>query len=106
MSNHLLVLSTLPSQELAEQLATQLVEQQLAACINILPSMTSIYKWQGKLEQGSEHLLMIKTTKDRYSALADYIHKQHPYELPEIIALPIEQGLPEYLQWISDATTS
>jgi periplasmic divalent cation tolerance protein len=104
MSDYLLVLTTLPTDELARQVATQLVERKLAACVNILPQMTSIYPWQGKLEQGTEHLMMIKTHRDRYTSLVEHIRKQHPYELPEIIAVPIEKGLPEYLQWIRDET--
>ncbi|MBN1377759.1 MAG: divalent-cation tolerance protein CutA [Gammaproteobacteria bacterium] len=106
MSKYLLVLTTLPTEELARQLAAQLVEQKLAACINILPAMTSIYQWQGKLEQGTEHQMLIKTRQDCYAQLEKFILAQHPYELPEIIAVPITQGLPEYLQWISDARTS
>ncbi len=94
----------MPDHDSARRLAESLVEHQLAACVNILPPMTAIYKWQGKLEQGDEHLLLIKTHKECYSALAEAIRNQHPYELPEIIAVPIEQGLPEYLQWISECT--
>ncbi len=95
-----LVMSTCPDQKTAEAIATILVEEKLAACINILPELTSIYTWQGQVETTREHLLLIKTRKDRYQEIADCIRSNHPYELPEIIAVPIDQGLPEYLQWI------
>ena len=94
----------MPDQDSARSLAESLVEQKLAACVNILPPMTAIYKWRGKLELGNEHLLLIKTHKECYAALAETIRDQHPYELPEIVAVPIEQGLPEYLQWIAEST--
>jgi periplasmic divalent cation tolerance protein len=74
----------------------------MAACINILPRMTSIYSWKGKIEEGQEHLLMIKTRAERYAAIEQAIRAQHPYELPEIIATPISHGLPEYLNWIDE----
>ncbi len=95
----------MPDNTGARRLADSLVEQGLAACVNILPQMTAIYKWQGKLEHGNEQLLLIKTRKECYSALTEYILDQHPYELPEIIAVPIENGLPEYLKWISENTS-
>ncbi len=95
-----LIMTTCPDQKTAEALATLLVEKKLAACINILPEMTSIYTWKGRIEIGREHLLLVKTRGDRYQEIADCIHSNHPYELPEIIAVPIDQGLPEYLQWI------
>lgn len=95
-----LIMTTCPDQQTAEALATLLVEKKLAACINILSEMTSIYTWKGRIEIGREHLLLVKTRGDRYQEIADCIHGNHPYELPEIIAVPIDQGLPEYLQWI------
>ncbi len=100
-SPYRLVLCTCPNHEAAEQLATLLVEQRLAACINIVPGLTSIYRWQGKLEQGTEELLLIKTTQNRYAALENTIQQQHPYELPEIIAVTLDEGLPDYLRWIT-----
>ncbi len=96
-----LILSTCPDQATAEKLAKQLVTEKLAACINIMPNLTSIYQWQGSIETASECLLMIKTKKDQYQAIENWIKANHPYELPEIVAVSIEHGLPEYLQWIN-----
>lgn len=101
VSPYRLILCTCPSHEVAEQLATSLVEQRLAACINIVPGLTSIYHWEGKLEKGTEELLLIKTTQDRYLALQNAIQQQHPYELPEIIAVTLEDGSPDYLRWLT-----
>ncbi|MFL9927410.1 divalent-cation tolerance protein CutA [Herbaspirillum lusitanum] len=100
----LLVFSNLPDQPLAETLARMLVEQGLAACVNILPPVQSIYRWQGKLEQASEVSLMIKTTQARYAELEAAIRAAHPYEVPEILAIPAGAGLPSYLQWVVDET--
>jgi periplasmic divalent cation tolerance protein len=96
-----LVFSTCPDQASAEKLAHQLVTEKLAACVNILPNLTSIYQWQGNIETANEYLLMIKTKVDQYQAIENWIKANHPYELPEIIAVSIEHGLPEYLQWIN-----
>lgn len=100
--DHLLVLTTSPDQKSAEQLAEKLVDNGLAACVNILPPMQSIYWWKGKRQSGQECQLFIKTRRHKYSAIEIYIRQNHPYELPEIIAIPIEGGLPGYLQWITD----
>lgn len=97
---YLLIYCTCPDQPTAEQLARQLVENQLAACVNIFPSLTSIYRWQNQIETANELLLLIKTRADKYSALETWIKNHHPYEVPEIIATPIIQGLPSYLDWI------
>ena len=85
---------------MALQLANSLIDEKLAACINILPGLTSIYRWQGKRETGTEELLMIKTTQDNYPTLQARIEELHPYELPEVIAVPIQAGLPAYLNWV------
>lgn len=106
MSDALLVLTTLPDQTAAKQLAEHLLSQKLAACINILPTMTSLYMWQGKLERGQEHLLLIKTQRDRYEALETEIRNRHPYELPEIIGVPVTAGLSGYLAWIAENTAT
>lgn len=105
---HLIIYCTCPDQSSAEHIARQLVESKLAACINILPSVTSVYQWQGKLETASEHLLLIKTRTDRFQALESRIKALHPYELPEIIAVSIDRALPDYLEWIDSClvTTS
>ena len=96
-----LILWTCPNNQVAEQLATSLVEQRLSACINIVPGLTSIYRWQGKLEKGTEVLLMIKTTRERYTAVETAIRQQHPYELPEIIAVTLDEGSSDYLRWLT-----
>lgn len=85
-------------------LAQTLVERHLAACINILAGCTSVYHWQGQLETSSEIPLLIKTTSGRFAELQETILALHPYELPEIIAVPLTQGLPQYLQWLQTET--
>ena len=87
---------------MALELANRLVEQGLAACVNILPVMQSVYKWKGALQLGKEHQLLVKTRRDSYKAVELAIQAAHPYELPEIIAVPIVAGLPAYLAWIND----
>jgi len=104
MPENLLVITTLPDRGAAEGLAETLVERGLAACVNISAPVTSLYKWQGRLERGSEVMLTIKTTKEGYPALEDAIADGHPYELPEVIAVPITEGLPDYLAWIEACT--
>lgn len=99
-----LVLSTCPDQDTALALATRLVEQGLAACVNVVPGLTSIYRWEGALHRDPEVLLLIKTAAGRLDALVKGLRRLHPYELPEIIALPITAGLPEYLNWVSQCT--
>jgi len=96
-----LVLCTCPAGETAESLARFLVEQRLAACVNIVPGVTSVYTWEGALEKSREDLLLIKTEHARYAELETCLRQRHPYQVPEIIALPIERGLPDYLQWIA-----
>jgi len=95
-----IILCTCPNNETAETIARQLVESQLAACVNILPSVTSIYQWQGEIETAQEHLLLIKSRNDKYPELENRIQSLHPYELPEIVSVPIDQALPDYLKWI------
>ncbi|MFZ9642238.1 MAG: divalent-cation tolerance protein CutA [Candidatus Methylopumilus sp.] len=97
----ILVLTSLPDTSSAEKLAEFLIGEQLAACINILAPCTSIYQWQGKLEKSNEIPLMIKTTTCHYERLEQAILNHHPYELPEIIYVSIEGGLPAYLAWLA-----
>ncbi len=104
MTDKRIVLSTASSEEEARKIARHLVDHQLAACVNILPRIHSIYRWQGKVEEAQEWLLLIKTTAGRFSAVNDAIRKLHSYDLPECIAVPIEEGSPEYLQWIAEST--
>ena len=100
----LLVLTNLPDRETAERLAGALVEQRVAACVNILAPCKSVYRWKDAVQHDDEHPVLIKTTTERYPALEAAIRAAHPYELPEIIAVPIERGLPAYLAWV-DAET-
>lgn len=100
----LLVITNLPNRAAAERIAETLVTEKLAACVNILAECTSIYHWQGKLERASEVPLLIKTTREAYPQLESMLRRMHNYELPEIIALPISAGLPEYLNWVFQET--
>jgi periplasmic divalent cation tolerance protein len=102
----LLVLTNLPDRTAAEMLATALIEARLAACVNILPPCRSIYRWQGAVEAADEVPLLIKTSEARYAALETAIRALHPYELPELIAVPITHGLPAYLAWVAAETSS
>ncbi len=95
-----IILCTCPDKDTAEKIAHLLVNDKLAACVNILPGITSIYLWHEQIELTQEHLLLIKSNKGCYQAIEKTIKKHHPYELPEIIAVPIENGSPEYLHWI------
>lgn len=101
----LLVLTNCPDEESANAIALALVEERLAACVNILPRVQSIYRWEGAVESATEIPLLIKATAANYSALETAIRDRHPYTVPEIIALPVERGLPAYLEWIASETT-
>jgi periplasmic divalent cation tolerance protein len=104
--NALLVLTNLPDRETAERLAGVLMEKRLAACVNILAPCRSVFRWKGAVQREDEHPVLIKTTAERYPALEVAIRAAHPYELPEIIAVPIEHGLPAYLAWVDAETKS
>lgn len=101
----LLVITNLPDADSAHALAGALVEARLAACVNILAPCRSVYRWQGRTENAEEVPVLIKTTATRYAALEAAIRARHPYELPEIIAVPVVRGLPEYLAWVDSETT-
>ncbi len=103
-NKRLLVISTCPDMECAQEIASAVVGASLVACVNILPGATSVYRWQDQIEQAQELVLLMKTTAEAYPALETAIQDLHPYELPEIIAVPIEAGLAGYLDWI-DLTT-
>ena len=96
-----LVLSTCPEAETARKLATALVEEHLAACVNILPGLTSVYPWQDRIETAEEHLLLIKTELAAFPDLEAFLKTHHPYELPEIVAVHIVRGSADYLDWIT-----
>lgn len=102
----LLVITNLPERAAAERLADALIARRLAACINILAPCRSVYRWQGAVRQEEEHPVLIKTTRAAYAELEAQIRAHHPYELPEIIAVPIERGLPAYLDWLTAETAS
>ena len=104
MTDKIIMLTTWPDSAGAKALAEALVTQRLAACVNVLPEMASIYAWQGRLEQGSEHQLIIKTRRRLHDEVAALIVERHPYELPEILCIPVVAGLPGYLDWIDEAT--
>ena len=101
---YLLVICTFPSAEEARQIGTQLIELQAAACVNLVPAIESIYQWKGAIKNGEETLALIKTTVNNYPELQARIQELHPYDVPEIIAVPIDRGSPAYLAWISDVT--
>ena len=105
MTTHLLVLTNLPDQSSAETLATELVGLRLAACVNILAPCQSVYRWNQAVERTAEIPLLIKTTAAAYPALEAAIRERHPYDVPEIIALPITAGLPAYLNWLAAEAT-
>jgi periplasmic divalent cation tolerance protein len=100
---YLLVLCSCPDPEIATTIAENIVAQHLAACINIIPGMKSVYHWQGNVESAEESLMVIKTHQQKLSSLQNTITTMHPYEVPEIISLDISAGLPKYLQWISSS---
>ena len=106
MSDRLLVITTLPDSAAGDRLARRLVADGFAACVNIGAPVTSIYKWDGKIESGREVMLTIKTTTARFADVEQAILEDHPYELPEVIAIPITAGSDEYLAWIDACTKS
>jgi periplasmic divalent cation tolerance protein len=105
-TDYQLILTTCPDPTSAERLGRQLVEERLAACVNVLPSMRSIYRWKGQIEDAAEHLLIIKTRIGDYAAIEQRIRDLHSYELPEVIAVPIVAGLPAYLAWLESPDTT
>ncbi len=102
--SHLVVFITTPTPEVAAQIARALVEERLAACGNVVPGLRSIYRWEGKIHDDAEALLVLKTTRARFEALRERALALHPYEVPEVIALPIEAGSAPYLEWIAAET--
>lgn len=99
-----LLYCTCPDAEVAERIARALVSSRLAACVNVVPGLRSIYRWKGGIESDAECLLLIKTTRERIDALSNMIRGQHPYELPEIIAVPVVAGHAPYLDWVREST--
>jgi periplasmic divalent cation tolerance protein len=101
---HLVVLCTVPDAATGERIAEALVEERLAACVNLVPGLRSFYRWKGKLQREAELLLVIKTRAERLDALMERLKSLHPYEVPEILALPIAAGSEAYLLWIEENT--
>jgi periplasmic divalent cation tolerance protein len=105
MTDKRIVLTTAGSEEEAAKIAHELVERRLAACVNIVPKVTSIYRWQGKVEKAAEWLLIVKTTAGAFAEMRRTIAEIHSYEVPECICLVIEDGAPNYLQWIGESVS-
>jgi periplasmic divalent cation tolerance protein len=103
MTDHKLVLTTVGSEEEARKIAQALVARRLVACVNIVPQITSVYRWQGKVENAQEVLLLIKTTADGFVRVRDALQELHSYELPECISMTIDDGSPAYLRWIGES---
>jgi periplasmic divalent cation tolerance protein len=106
MTDKRIVLTTAGSEEEARKIARALVERRIAACVNIVPQVASIYRWQGKVEEASEWLLVVKTTAAASGQVREAISELHSYELPECICLTIEDGSPNYLKWIADSVST
>jgi periplasmic divalent cation tolerance protein len=106
MTDKRIVLTTAGSEEEARKIARHLIENRLAACVNIVPQITSVYRWEAKLEEAREWLLVVKTTAAAFGQVRETIAEIHPYELPECICLAIEDGSTDYLQWIADCVAA
>ncbi len=104
MRKFLLVLTTLPEEKKAQEIAEKLIEERLAACITVSPASQSFYHWEGRITKDQEHILFIKTKASVYGRLEARLKELHPYTVPEIIALPIERGSEKYLSWLSEET--
>lgn len=96
----ILVMITVDSMENAEKIAETLLEEKLVACVNIIPNVKSIYVWQGEKKIDTEILMFAKTEKDKFPSLVKRVKEMHPYELPEIVGIPVSYGLPEYIEWV------
>ena len=105
MTNKRIVLSTAGSEDEARKIAHHLVEQRLAACVNIIPGIESVYRWEGKIESNREYLLLIKTSSTMFPEVRDAILELHSYELPECVEIAVEDGSSEYLQWVEESLT-
>jgi len=103
MTDKIFVLTTVDKEDVANKIATSLVDRRLAACVNLVPAGVSIYRWKGKVHRDREYLLLIKTAAHLFNAVRDTIREIHTYELPEILALPVAVGDERVLQWISDS---
>jgi periplasmic divalent cation tolerance protein len=100
MTDAVIVLTTVPSPDVGEEIGRALVEERLAACVNVLPPMTSIYRWKGSVQREAECQVLIKTSGSRVGALQERLGELHPYDLPEFVVIPLDRGDPAYLAWI------
>ena len=105
MSDAVIVFTNLPDREAALKLANELVARKLAACVNVLSECTSVYRWKGAIETAREVPVLIKTRAARYAEVEDAIRALHPYELPEIVAVPVARGGDDYLRWVAEETS-
>ena len=105
MDEIIIILTNLPDRASALKLAGQLVEQRLAACVNVLAECSSVYRWEGRIKSATEVPVLIKSRAQRYDEVEAEIRRLHPYELPEIVAVPVVRGLEEYLEWVAGETT-
>jgi len=103
MTDAIVVLSTCSSEAEAERLARMLVERRLAACVNVVPGVRSFYRWQGAIESAAEWLLVVKSSRDLFAALASALEQAHSYEVPEVLALPVVEGAAKYLNWLASS---
>ena len=103
-TDYVIVMTTLPADADVSTFAQTLVEARLAACVNILPAMESVYRWEGQIEREHERQLVIKTSRGRLAALWDSVREMHPYDMPEFVVLPIVDGNDAYLRWVGDST--
>jgi periplasmic divalent cation tolerance protein len=102
----LLAISTFPDAETADRIARTLIEEKFAACANVIPAVHSIYRWKDKIEAAGEVIVLFKTTPDRQTAFQEKLRSLHPYEVPEIIFVPVITGLPEYLRWVAESSVT
>ena len=102
MSNVRICLTTCSGESTAQRLARLLVDRRLAACVNILPRVRSIYRWQDRVEEDNEAMMLIKTVEERVDEITAWLEQEHPYALPEVVALPVTAGLSGYLKWVAD----
>jgi periplasmic divalent cation tolerance protein len=103
--DYVIVLTTIPADADAPAFGRALVEERLAACVNLLPMMESVYRWEGRVEHESERQVVIKTARERVVALWERVREMHPYEVPEFVVLPIVDGNDAYLRWVGESTT-
>jgi periplasmic divalent cation tolerance protein len=106
MNSPIIILSTTGSEDEASKIAEHLVSNRLAACVNIVPSITSVYRWKGEMNTDREILMIIKTDASRFEEIKSAVRNLHSYETPELIAIPIQQGLQQYLDWITESVSA